>query len=132
MFYYVGDARNDPGARQDALGGRAQRRIFQKFNHAELAAETLPMALRNDPDKDAFATGGLENIIDRPSMFTLRHRPRFVAGHFKLNHVLSNQKKAVFKQADADIRALRSGPLLVERGKNRDRTEHAAHDVIGG
>ena len=102
---HLGDARNDPRSRQDAVGGGAQRRIFGKFLQAELAAETLPMAFGDDADEDAFAARGLENIVDRPGMFALRHRARLVAGHLVLDHVLRDQKQAVLEQADADVGA---------------------------
>ena len=138
-FYHLGDARNDPGARQNPVGGGAQGRIVKKFLQPELLAKTLPVAFGDDADENAFAARGLEDVVDRPGMLALRHRARLVAGHLVLDHVLRHQEQAVFEQADADVGALVralllpcAAALLVERGEDRDHAEHAAHDVVGG
>ena len=50
--------------------------------------------------------------------------------------MLGHEKQTVLEQADADVGSLvlslAAAALLVERGQNRDRAEHAAHDVVGG
>jgi hypothetical protein len=112
----------------------ARARIIEKFRHAEFPAKTLPVAFGDHADEDAFAAFGLENIVDRPGVLAFRHRARPVAGHLIFDHVLRDQEQAVFEQADADVGAIArslGAALLVERGEDRDRAEHAAHDVVG-
>ena len=109
-----------------------KRRIVQQLLQAELLAETLPVAFGDDADENP-AVRGVENIVDRPGMLALRHRARLVAGHLVFDHVLRHQKQAVLEQPDADVGAVRAAAaLLVECGEDRDRAEHAAHDVVGG
>src|SRR5262245_27131825 len=67
-----GDARKDARAREDAVGGGRERRIVQKFLQAELTAEGQPVALGDDADEDTLLTGGIEDVVDRPGVFTLR------------------------------------------------------------
>ena len=130
---HFGDARNDPPARQYPVRGVAQGRIVSKFLKAELAAKAPPVPFGDDADEDALAVRSIEDVVDRPGVLALRHRARLPAGHLILDHVLGNQKQAVLEQPDADIGAVPlAAPLLVERGEDRDRAEHAAHDVIGG
>ena len=110
-----------------------KRRIVGKFLQAELAAEAPPVPLGDDADEDAFAVRRVEDIVDRPGVLALRHRARLSAGHFIFDHVLGDQEQAVLEQPDADVGAvLLAAALLVERGEDRDRAEHAAHDVVGG
>ena len=106
LFDDLGGARDDSAPRQDAVGGGAKGRIFQKFPLAEFAAKALPAAFGNDTDEDPLAAPGLEDIVDRPGMFAQGHRARFVAGHLILDHMLRHQEQAVFEQAVADVGAL--------------------------
>ena len=90
------------------------------------------MAFGDDADEDAFAARGLEDVVDRPGVFTLRHRAWLVAGHLVFDHVLRDQEQAVLEQPDADVGTPGlAAALLIERRENRDRPEHAAHDVVG-
>src|SRR5436853_151255 len=67
------DARDDASARQDAVGGGAQRGILEQVGEAELLAERLPMAFGDHANEDP-AVLGVENIVDRPGMLALGHR----------------------------------------------------------
>ena len=74
----LGNARNDPRTRQNAIGGIAQGRVVGKFLQAEFTAEAVPMAFGDHADEDALAAGGVENVVDRPGVLALRHRARLV------------------------------------------------------
>ena len=100
---HLGDARNDPArARMRSVVVRSAG-SSRNSCQAELAAEALPMAFGDDADENALAARGLENIVDRPGMFALRHRARLVAGHLILDHVLRDEEQAILEQADADV-----------------------------
>ena len=89
------------------------------------------LAFGDDANEDALSARGLENIVDRPGMVALRHRARFNTCHLILDHVLRDEEKAVFKQSNADVGPFSAAALLVQRGEDGDRAEHAAHDVVG-
>src|SRR3954465_13983473 len=115
-----GGARNDPPARQDAIGRGAQVGIIEEFSQAELAAKALPMAFSDDADEDTLAASGLEDVVDRPRMLALRHRARLVAGYLVFDHVLGNQEQAILEQTDTDVGAVPFSPaLLIERREDR-------------
>ena len=120
-----------PAARLDLVHPGLKPRILQQPGEPEDAADGGPLPLGHRADEDRLALPILENVVDGPGEFALRHRRRVGAFQLILDHVLGDQQQAVLEQAHAQLAPAAGLPPLHQRGEHAEGREEPAHDVVG-